>query len=247
MPFKVDDANSKGSFRSEGGDILATSANAEEAKSLLKKAGVTKGSFTITTRDNETDVAVAEAAAEAWKALGFTVKVEKLGAKELPNKVANQSVVYEDLYTSAYKAGDFDVILVDYNALAPNAFSILAPFSADYSGNGTDMYSENYDKIAHVTGYSSKDYDALIEKAYTAESSEDELKALHEAEELLLKDMPVIPVVFQQDAFLSSKDVSGIKSTYFGRDFKKMKMKNYMEFKESIQADLNEDEAEAKN
>ena len=54
----------------------------------------------------------------------------------------------------------------------------------------------------------------------------------------------MIPVVFQQDAFISSDVVSGIDSTYWGRDFKGMKMKNYMEYKESIQAELNENEAE---
>lgn len=247
VPFKVDDANSKGDFREEGGDLIKASANVEEAKSLLKKAGVTSGSFSITTRDNEVEVAVAEAAAEAWKALGFTVKVEKLGAKQLPNTVENQSIVYEDEFATAYSASDFDVILVDYNALAPSAFAVLAPFSAEYSGNGTDMLSENYDKIGHVTGYSSEEYDKLIAEAYDADKSEDEMKALHAAEELLLKDMPVVPVVFQQDAFVSSNEVSGIKSSYWGRDFKDMKMKNYMEVKESIQAELNEDEAEAKN
>lgn len=241
VPYGISDVNGKGDFREEGGTILETGAKADEAKSLLKKAGVTSGSFTISTRDNETDVAVAEAAAAAWKALGFTVKVEKLGAEALPVSGTSVSIAYEDEYTTAYAARDFDVILVDYNALAPNAFSVLAPFATEYSGRGVDMLSENYDKINHITGYSSEKYSELIDAAYDAQKSEDELKALHDAEKMLLDDMPVVPVVFQQDAYIASNVLSGIENTYWGRNFKNMKMKNYMDYKESIEAEIKDD------
>ena len=44
--------------------------------------------------------------------------------------------------------------------------------------------------------------------------------------------MPVIPLVFLQDAYLVHKDISGMDSTYYGtRDFKDTKLKNYMEYK----------------
>ena len=61
---------------------------------------------------------------------------------------------------------------------------------------------------------------------------------------MLLDDMPVIPVVFQQDAYLASDEISGVDSGYWGRDFKRVKMNDYMGYKESIQNELNEDEAE---
>ncbi|MBE6587819.1 MAG: peptide ABC transporter substrate-binding protein [Ruminococcaceae bacterium] len=249
VPFGVDDANGKGDFREtadKSAKLIETSANVEEAKSLLKKAGVTSGSFTLSVRDNEADVAVAKAVAETWKSLGFTVKVKELNAVELPATEKNQSAVYEDKYATAYAAGDFDVILVDYNVLSPNAFGVLAPFATEYSGNGIllDAQSDKSEKINHITGYASEAYSKLIDKAYAAEKSEDELAALHDAEKQLLDDMPVIPVVFQQDAYLASGELSGIATTYWGRDFKRTKMKNYMEYKESIQNELNEDEAE---
>jgi len=128
--------------------------------------------------------------------------------------------------------------------LAPSAFSALAPFATEFSGNGVDMLSENYDVIGNITGYASEKYDELIDKAYKAENSKDRTALLHDAEKMLLEDMPVIPVVFQQDAFLVGDALSGVKSTYWGRNFKDTKMKNYMEYKESIQAVLNENEAE---
>ena len=244
VPYGINDADGKGDFREEGGELIKTGANLDEAKALLKKAGVNGGSFTISVRDNEGDVAVAKAAADAWKALGFTVKVKELGTKDLPAE-KNQSAVREDLYATAYAAGDFDVILVDYNALSPNAFATLAPFATEFSGNGIllDPLSDKSEKINHITGYASKDYNELIDKAYAADKSADELAALHDAEKMLIEDMPVIPVVFQQDAYLASGELSGIESSFWGRDFKGTKMKSYMAYKESIQNELNEDEA----
>lgn len=244
IPGGVNDANAKGDFRSEGGDILETGANLDEAKSLLKSSGVTSGSFTLSVRDTEFDVTVANAVADAWKSLGFNVKVEALGSKAIANEIAGQSVIYTDLYNEALINGDFDVIAVDYNMLAPNAFNALAQYAAGYSGNGVDMESDDYDVIGHVTGYNSDAYNELIDKAYAESDSAARTVLLHDAEKMLLEDMPVIPVLFVQDAYVTSNVISGVKDTYWGRNFKKMKMKNYMEYKESIQAEESEEEVE---
>lgn len=244
IPNGVNDAGAKGDFRKEGGDILSAGADLDEAKSLLRSAGVTSGRFTLTVRDTNYDVYIANAVAEAWNSLGFNVKVDALGSKAIQNEVAGQSVIYTDLYNEAFANGDFDIIAVDYNMLAPSAFGALAPFAAEFSGNGVDMESDDYDVYSHITGYNSDDYNELIEKAYKEEDSAAKAEILHEAEKLLLDDMPVIPVLFVQDAYVSSNVLSGIKNTYWGRDFKKMKMKNYMEYKESIQAEEKEEEVE---
>ena len=53
--------------------------------------------------------------------------------------------------------------------------------------------------------------------------------------------MPIVPVLFMQDAYMSSKVISHIDNTYWGRDFKKLSMKNYMKYKESIQEANKED------
>lgn len=244
IPHKVNDAGGKGDFRKEGGEILASSADLDEAKSLLRSAGVSGGSFSISVRDNEFDVTLANEVAKAWKSLGFSVSVDRLGAKPIANTTAGQSVIYTDLYNEALASGDFDVIAVDYNMLSPNAFGALAPFAAEFSGNGVDMESSDYDIFTHVTGYNSDEYNELIASAYTEIDSSEKTKLLHDAETMLLEDMPVIPVLFLQDAYVTSNVISGVKNTYWGRDFKKMKMKNYMDYKESIQADERDDEIE---
>ncbi|MBQ4066812.1 MAG: hypothetical protein IJD22_04105 [Clostridia bacterium] len=248
LPYGINDADGKGDFRTvadKDGALINTAANVSEAESLLDSVGVSGGKFTLAVRDNETDVAVAEAVAEAWNSLGFTVTVKQYGSKFVASQQANQSDIYEDTYYEVYDSGEFDVALVDFNALTNNAFASLAPFAEEFSGRGIliDQSSSDTSKKTHITGYNSEEYNALIETAFAAESSEDELAALHDAEKMLVDDMPVIPVVFQQDAFIASNVLSGIKSTYWGRNFKDTKMKDYMGYKESIESELNEDAA----
>ncbi len=241
IPNGVDNAGCKGDFRKVGGELISAAADVEGAKKLLKSAGVNRGKFTLTVRNREEDLFIANMVADVWEELGFNVKVEALATAAEPTKVQNQSVVYTDLYQKAFSEGAFDVIAVDYNMLAPNAWSALAPFSAAFSGNGVDMESENYDVFTHVTGYESEEYDALIEQAYAEQDGKKKAELLHEAEKLLLTDMPIVPVLFMQDAYMSSKVISHIGNTYWGRDFKDLSMKNYMKYKESIQEANKED------
>lgn len=241
VPAGVADATIKDDFRANGGNLVATSADAAAAKALLKEAGVTRGTFSITCRDDEVDLAVAEIAKKAWEDLGFTVKIEKTGKKEVPSKIQNESSTYKDLHTEAFESGDFDVIAVDMQALANDAYAVLAPFATKYSGNGVDMTSDNYDIIGHITGYASKDYDKLMDEVYDAEGAEARSQKLHEAEAKLLEDMPVIPVVFLKNAYISNDSVlSGFKTSFWGTtDFKGVKMKNYMDYKMIIEANEN--------
>ena len=239
VPSGISDVKVKDDFRANGGELVSASADVAGAKALLKEAGVTKGSFSITCRNDEVDLAVAELAKKAWEELGFKVTIEKTGTKEVPSSNANESAVYNDLYTEAYKTGDFDVIAVDMQALANDAYAMLAPFATKYSGGGVDMASDTYDVIGHATGYASEDYDKLIDEVYDAENAEARSQKLHDAEAKLLEDMPVIPVAFLKNAYISnSKVVSGFKTTFWGTtDFKKVKMKDYMKYKEIIEAE----------
>lgn len=52
-------------------------------------------------------------------------------------------------------------------------------------------------------------------------------KLLHKAEEMLLDDMPVIPIIFNQNATMTSKSLSKVRSSYYCvADFQKAKLKN---------------------
>ncbi len=233
VPEGAFDTSYKTSFRKEGGKLIDSSANMDEAKKLI---GNKKGSFSITVRDNEADVAVAEYAAEVWGKLGFKVKVDKTGTRaETGIDPATKSVTeyVVDEFDEAYESGDFDVIAVDMTMASPDAFGALAQFAADFSGNGIDMDAEkNYPYYPHVTGFDNEKYLKIIEKAAAAETAADRAAALHEAEKMLLDEMPICPLVTLQSAYIKSKLLSGFDTDYYGvTDFKRVKMKNYMDYK----------------
>jgi len=227
VPHKVFDTKSGTSFRSVGGAVISTSADEAGAKALLKSAGVTSGSFTITVRENEVDLAVANYAKEVWEKLGFKVTVKALGYKR-----SAAGDVFDDLFQDAYEAGDFDVIGVETVFQSADAFGQLSQYAAAYSGNGVDMSSENYDLRTHISGYNNADYNAIIDSAYAAYDRTERTSLLHQAETKLMEDMPVCPLFFLQSASLAFDDLSGITYDYYGMSvFNRTKLKDYMSYK----------------
>lgn len=225
IPYNVFETSVGTSFREIGGDVIAAAADVAGAKALLGEAGVNGGSFTITVRNDEADLAVAAYVKGVWESLGFKVTVEEVAPAKIKGTDKN---IYSEAITERYQSGDFDVIALDLQMLAPDAFVALAPFAAEFSGNGVNMDSPTYDVYGHATGYKNDAYDALIEKAYAAANAADRAAALHEAETMLMADMPVMPLIFLQDAFLIHDDLSGYGSSYYAsREFKQMKLKNY--------------------
>ena len=232
VPEGVFDTDYKTSFREKGGSLIASSANLAEAKVLLK--GVKKGSFSILIRDNAADMAVAEYVESVWENLGFSVNItvssNKTG-KYIDSATSMEFTYIRESYAEAYASGDFDVVAVDMSAASPDAFGILAQFAEEFSGNGI-MFGGDFPTSPHVTGYSSKEYKALIVKAYEAKTAGDRAKVLHEAEKLLLEDMPVCPLVTLQSAYVKSNILSGFAVDYYGlTDFKRVEMKDYMNYK----------------
>ncbi len=228
IPYKVFDTKSGTSFREVGGNVISSTADVAGAKSLLSSAGVTSGSFTLTIRNNEVDRVIADYVAGVWGDLGFTVTVETVKDSVVPEDIT----VYSDGFQKKYESGEFDVMAIDANMLSTDAFGALAQFSAPFSGNGVNMDSTDYPLYDHITGYSNADYDALIESAYAEKDLTKRAEILHQAETKLMEDMPVMPVVFLQDAYIYSDELSGISSTYYGtRNFKETKLKDYMTYK----------------
>lgn len=228
VPTKVFDTTSGTSFRDVGGDVISASADVAGAKSLLSSAGVNGGSFTLTVRDNEVDRAIADYVAGVWGDLGFNVTVEAVKAKAN----STDSTIYVDNFQALYDSGEFDVIGIDMMMLSTDAFSALSQFAVSFSGNGVDMDSETYDLYGHISGYASDEYNELIESAYAEKNRAARATILHQAEAKLLEDMPVMPVVFLQDAYLYLGELSGIGTTYYGtRDFNDTQLKDYMTYK----------------
>ena len=241
IPNPVFDSNSKkSSFREVGGNsLLPASANIDEAKAILSSAGVNPGDymFAISVPSyDDVHVKVAEMVQEAWTALGFHVALNKIDVIE--NKhillTTNEAIegVKDDIFYENYRAGKYEVAAIDYTALSADAFSMLAPFAKAYTGGAAaDDTSIEFKIPAHKSGYDSEEYNAKIEAAFAEKDVAKRATLLHEAEQILMNDLPVIPIIFNQNAHVTSKELSKIKYTYYGTPiFTKTKLKDYIKY-----------------
>ena len=244
VPYGVYNADSaKKEFRAVGGSLISSSADMAAAKAKLAEAGINASQFSfniLVAEYDEVHVAIAEMVKDAWCELGFKVKVDAV-AVETNDDIGNTGEVAtdikDDIFAERLRAGNYQVAAIDLVAYAPSAFSILAPFAKGFSGQGMDMdlKDENgqpyYVIPTHVTGFDNEEYNALIEKAYATVSAAEQATVLHEAETLLMQNLPVIPLIFNQSATRTGKGLSGVKTTYYGTAaFAKAKLRNYEDY-----------------
>lgn len=244
VPYGVlNGASSKKDFRTVGGSIISTSADITAAKKLLSDKGIKASdySFKIMVAEyDEAHMAIANAVKDAWTQLGFKVTIDDVKVVVNDDLGTTNEVpvdIRDDIFQERFAVGDYQVAAIDLVAYAPDAFSLLAPFALGFSGQGMDMdlRDENgqpyYVTPAHITGFNNDEYNALIDKAYATANISEKAAVLHDAEKALLAEMPIIPVVFNQDAYLISKDLSKTVNTYYStRNFAKTKLKNYEDY-----------------
>ena len=226
VPWTIPErAGTKTDFRKQAESYISASADTAKAAQLLATAGVNASSysFAITVRKGDADhLAMAELVAAAWNALGFRVTVKQLDIYEVievDEEGRNvKTGMYASKYAEALAAGNFEVIALDLVATAPDAFSMLAPFAKAFSGNATildEAINPNYDLTPHITGYDSADYNAKIEAASSEANAKKRAALLHEAEAMLMTDLPVIPLVYNQNVSLSSKKLKKVKADFY--------------------------------
>ena len=244
VPYGVFNADSaKKDFRKVGGDLIATAADMAAAKAKLAEVGIdaSKFSFTIMVAEyDEVHVAIAEMVKDAWCELGFKVRVNAIGVETNDDIGTTGEVatdIKDDIFAETLREGDYQVVAVDLVTYTPDAFNVLAPFAKGFSGQGMDMdlKDENgqpyYVIPSHATGFDNEEYNALIEKVYATTSASEKAALLHEAEAMLMENMPVIPIVFNQSATLTGKGLSKIDFGYYGAAiFSKAKLRNYEDY-----------------
>ena len=231
----------------------------DAAKALLDTAGIDAEdySFSITVAAyDEVHIAIAEQVVKAWgrDGLGFNVDIKLRGtianndyAKETMNIPSD---VCDDLYAQDLKGGNFEVIALDAVATASTPYAVLAPYAKAFSGQGMVMPSFiggtgssnqeiTYSLTPHITGYDSKEYNDLMETVFNEKDIKNRNDDLIRAEEILMEDMPAIPVVFNQYASLKSKTLNLKNKTlwwtkntdyYSNTNFTKMEVKKYDEY-----------------
>ncbi len=207
-------------FRTVGGDYLSKTANA---------SGSFSGEFNLAIADNEIHASVADMLKSSWENIGFKVNIVKLGTSAtdiiLPNEKSPTNEFVNDDYHAALVSGEFDVILADISAMDTDAFSMLAPYAAGYSGRNMTFSVDSYEDAYNITGYNSEVYNEFIDKAFAEKNVAKRASILHDAEKLLMEDLPVCPIVFTKKAVLTS-GVKGIDIDYFGNSlFNEAKLK----------------------
>ncbi len=245
LPTGIFEADSrKSTFRAAcTNDAYATlSYNLTAAKELIAEAGLAADpstyeiELTVAAYD-DVHCMIAEEVVKAWQALGFTkATVKKVGAIKNNDYDKNIDAVPEDicddLFSEDFRAGRFDAALVDYVAYSPDAYGMLAPFAKAFSGRGMDMSDpESYVLPTHVTGYDSEEYNALMETIFAEKNISARAENLYKAEEILMTDMPVIPLVFNLNATVTSNNIKKVTSNYYDApNFRKASVKNYDEY-----------------
>ena len=225
---KVYDTKKGTSFREEGGAILNSKGDLEGAKAVLKDADIYPEDYDdiyVLVRQNElndsyasaqlgfmsNEKAIAQYAASVWKQLGFNVVVR-----------ATDNATFED----AYKTGDYDVVGMDYQMISTYPVYDLAAFSAEYSG-----------KAVPVKNYKNEQFDALLASAFEETDAAKRAEILHEAEAVLLADNAVVPVIFNTNAYVVSKELSKVTTNYWGvQMFTKTQLKDYVQYLPSVKA-----------
>lgn len=234
VPYGVfNEDRAKESFRAIGGKLIETSADVNAAKQLLN--GINAADYTINisvAAYDDVHMKIAEMVQAAWQALGFNVNLVAIDVIVNDDYYKYTDSVPEDImddvHAETFRSGLFEVIAVDLVAPSTDAFSILAPFAHDFSGGSIDMENFDYTVPTHITGFNNEEYNTLIEEAHAAATIAERSEKLHAAEELLMEELPVIPIIFNQSAVLQSKMLSRIGYDYFGSfTFTKTKLKNY--------------------
>lgn len=237
VPYGIFETDSKKElFREVGEDILAPTASLNEAKSLLSSAGIdpTKYMFAISVADYDTvHKEIAKKVAAAWNELGFHVAVKSIknieNPKEHIDKTTQEPIlgIMDDTFAETYAQNLYEVAAIDLVAYSADAASVLARFAKHFTGSAAATRSD-FIIPTHRTGYDSEDYNEKMEEVFAATDAEARAALLHEAESILMEDLPVIPIVFNQNATLVSEELSKYDFTYYGTPvIKKMKLKDY--------------------
>lgn len=131
----------------------------------------------------------------------------------VPGVTGYNSEAYNDLMEAIY-------FIPYFASLNENSSSFLGLYDT------AEEFKAVYNKVKAV-------YDAngIVPTTNAKKWTEQKAVLLHAAEKLLMEEMPIIPVVFNQNAVLVSKDLSKVNATYYiPAHFQKTKLKNYEDY-----------------
>lgn len=164
--------------------------NIQKAKRLLAEAGYPNGvgfpEYSILYNTNEAHKTIAEAIQQMWKKhLGINCKLENQEWK---------------VYLSSKTQGDFEMVrfgwIGDY--VDPNTF--LELYMKENGNNNSNWHSDEYDRLLLKAG---KEGDP--DKRYAI---------MHEAEKILLDELPIMPIYYYRSAYMLDPRVKNWHPTF---------------------------------
>ena len=218
--------------------VARLEGNMTLAKSILADAGIPKSDmhFTLTVNADEESLAIAKIAKDAWKELGFDVTIKAVSSKNNTvidptineKKTITDSVIQALVKEASYGNRDFDVIAVDWQMYSRDAFVALSAFTSHMNGCGTDFKTNTV--RTNISGWTNSNYDRYLNLAFQLDG-EDRVNALKSAEELLLEESPIIPLVYNQSFAFVSDELSSISVDGFGNFvLTKVEQDNYHDY-----------------
>ena len=158
--------------------------NLAKAKELLKEAGYENGvglpEMVYSTNDASYHKKIAEYLQQAWGELGLKVQV---------------NIVEWKSFTPQRRSGNYQIArdgwVMDYND--PSNILELA-----LTGNGNNNAK-----------YSNPEFDDLMSKAATEKDPQTRFGYLHQAEDFIMKDTAMVPLLYYNDFYLQSDKITG--------------------------------------
>lgn len=180
--------------KNNGGDFFDVDnyeADLEKAKALLAEAGYPNGEgFPIIeymTNDSGYNKPIAEYLQSAWKELGVTMDIK---------------IVEWSTFTPTRRAGDFQICrggwVYDYDDPS-NMLNLLSSTSGNNDGK-----------------YSNPEVDKLLEEARSTADKAEHYEKLHAAENLIMEDAAVSPLVYSSDFYLQNPKLKGTWHSPYG-------------------------------
>ncbi|MHB1420886.1 MAG: peptide ABC transporter substrate-binding protein [Bacillota bacterium] len=185
VPFGIVDVKAGDDFRKVGGDFYKDN-DVETAKQLLADAGYPDGKglpeVKLLFNTNEGHQKIAEAIQQMWS--------KNLGAKVT---LTNQEW---GVYLQSRQAGDYQVARAGWGADYVDAMTFMDMW---VTGGGNNQ-----------TNWGNQQYDELIKTAKNNPDPEVRVKAMHDAENILMDEMPVMPIYFYTNVNMYKPWVKGV-------------------------------------
>lgn len=194
VPYGIPYAPQEGKeYRDVVGELFEE--DIDKAKKLLSEAGYPNGegfpTLNLITFNSQAQKDVAQAMQGMWQQnLGITVEITTFESK---------------VYWDELDQGNFDVAYDGWTGDYPDPMTNLDLFMLENTADDNRWLGEGAER-----------YDALLFENLALQDNVQRYKNFEEAEKILMDEMPIIPIYYMNDEFLSKPHVTGVMKSYIG-------------------------------